>query len=278
MTAGVVGIVLASGLLHALWNLMVHSGEDRLRTMTIVGSTMAAAGAIVLACSSLPDRAVWKFVAISAAFELAYHLLLVGAYERGELSSMYPIARGTAPVLVLFGGNAFSSEPISYSMLVSVCCIGGGVLLLGLGPNVRLSGVLFAGAAGTCIAGYTVTDAIGVREASDGLVYIAAVFFLTGLPLPAILWRCRGPTVFQAPRIEVIKGVVAGAVSIAAYGSVIWAMQFGQMAMVAALRECSVLFAAVLGVWILQEAFTLRKLGGCLLLSAGLLALNVAVD
>jgi len=280
----VVAIVLLGALLHAGWNALIKAGEDKALDTALMHSLGFVAALPVLALAGLPPPAAWPWIAASLTVHVGYYIALTGAYRHGDLGLTYPIMRGLAPLLVALASSPLLGEPLALSAWVGIAGISLGVLLVGLSrgggsaaSHARALRFAFMNAA--IIATYTVIDGIGVRAAGDAVPYVAALFLVDGLPyFTLVMWR-RGadrPAAWRylAARWPVaLLGMLASAGS---YGIALWAMTRAPVAAVAALRETSVLFAALIGVRWLKEGFGVRRAAGTLLIVGGVMALRGA--
>jgi len=282
LTWGVALAVLFGAFLHAGWNALVKSSEDK----ALDTAALHVAGALlvlpILAFTGLPPAAAWPWLLASMAIHVGYYLTLTGAYEHGELGLTYPLMRGTAPMLVALSSGAVLGEALSPAAWAGAIGICTGVLVLGLSRQAlaRPKALAFALANAVAIALYTVVDGLGVRaatrEGGHALQYVAMLFLLNGWPFAAIVVRRRGLRVSAAYlRQRFPPATLGAAASLAAYGIALWAMTRAPVAVVAALRETSVLFAALLGTWFLKEAFTARRALGTAVIVAGVVALRL---
>jgi len=278
LTWPVVAAVLFGALLHATWNALVKSSQDKaLDTAVIhlVGSLLAVPLVLVV---GWPPAASWPFITASVVIHIAYYIALTGAYKHGDLGLTYPLMRGTAPLLVALSAATMLGETLSPLSWVGVLGVSCGVLALGLSRHALDSprAVGFALANAVVIAVYTVVDALGVRASGNALQYVAALFVLDGWPFAAIVFMRRGgAVVWPYARARWPVAALAAAASLGSYGIALWAMTQAPVATVAALRETSVLFAALLGVWFLKEAFNPRRAIGTAAIVAGVMALRM---
>ena len=282
MDVAVTTLVLCAALLHAGWNVAVKAGADPLLTLALI---MAFAGLAVLPAVPFlpfPQAASHPYLAVSLALHVGYSLFLLLAYRVGDLSAVYPLARGSAPLLVGGFSLLFTGEVLKGLQ-------GWGVLLISLGivslafhrgmPGRREGApILFALGTGVFIASYTVVDATGVRLAGNPHSYTAWLFLLHALPLLAIAFALRGRRVWGYLGRHWKPGLVGGIFSLLAYGIVLWALSIAPMASVAALRETSVIFAAVIGALFLQEPFGRLRIGAAVLIAVGIVLLNTGGD
>ena len=270
--------VLGAAFLHALWNAMLKSsaGDPMLDTALIVtGSTVVASA--LLPFVQTPAVPAWKFMALSSMIHFGYYVTLAGAYHRGDLSFAYPLMRGVAPLIVTLLGVAFLGERPSAQGLTGIALISLGIVVIAWFASGRhtpaAAGWALANAA--IIAAYTLVDGAGVRASGDAPAYVCWLIALEGLPFLGWLYLRRGPPAARYIVARWRRGVSAGAASLAAYGIVLWAMTRAPVAVVAALREVSVLFAALMGSLALKEGFGWRRMAGAATVVAGVAALKL---
>lgn len=279
---GVVAAVLLGALLHAAWNALVKSSADKALDTVALHVTGVVVVLPVLAVTGLPPAAAWPFLLASMLVHVGYYATLAGAYEHGDLSLTYPLMRGTGPLLVALSSVPLLGERLSPAAWAGVAGICAGVLLLGLSRHAlaRPKAVGFALANAAAIALYTVVDGLGVRAATaaggNALQYVAALFVLNGWPFAALIVRRRGLAVaWPYLRARAPVAAMGATASLASYAIALWAMTKAPVAVVAALRETSVLFAALLGTWLLREVFTLRRALGTAVIVTGVAALRL---
>ncbi len=280
LEAGVLLLVMLAAVLHASWNALVKAGDDKLVMQTLVISVHGFLAMPALFFLPLPAAASWPFLALSAVVHFVYYAGVIGAYRHGDLSQVYPIARGSAPVLVAVGAWALAGEGLSGAELLGILGVSLGIVsLTGLPRSGRdhreTKAIAFALMTGLTIAAYTLTDGMGVRRAGNALSYILWLFALEAVPLTAFaLWRRRG-RIAAAFRPHLLTGFIGSLLSGLAYGIVIWAMSIAPMAHVVALRETSVLIAAAIGSLVLQEPFGRRRIVAAGIVAAGAVLLQV---
>ncbi len=266
----VLALVLGSALLHATWNVLLRSGADRLWSITVMSLVSGLAAAIAIRFVPAPAMASWPFAVASGALQVGYCLFLVWAYEKGELSQVFPIARGAAPLLVAVGAAVFAGERLSTTAMGGLVLVSSGIIGLSLGrQRLNAHATVLALASGGCIASYMVCDGMGVRLSGQPVGYFAWMSLAQAAPMPLAYFALRRRWLAVSPDRETAKAVGGGLISIVAYGVVVWAMAGAQMAKVSGLRETSILFAAILAALFLKERFTLRR-GLC----AGLISLG----
>jgi drug/metabolite transporter (DMT)-like permease len=234
-------------------------------------NTLVALG--ILLFTGLPARESWPLLAASVMVNCLYFYFLIRAY-RGDLSLAYPVSRGLAPLLVLLMSLLVAHEVPSPIGLLGVLLISGGILVLSFrrAPSRHhLETLLWAGAVALMIAAYTVIDGLGARRAGTSAGYVAALSVLTGIAVCGTAWvRRGGPQLAQALRAGWARGLVGGLLMLLAYVFVVHAMTLAPMAQVSALRESSVIFAALLGVIVLKEPFGRDRVLASALVAAGI--------
>ncbi|GAU04435.1 EamA family transporter [Burkholderia stabilis] len=271
--------VLCAAFLHASWNALVRSSGDRLRSATVLQIAIGLFALLFLPAVAPITPVSWLCVVASAVIHVVYTLLLVRAYEHGDLTVAYPVARGTAPLLVTLGAAAFAGERLDAGAQGGLVLICAGILAIGLeggrGAKHRMTQVLpTAFATGVSIAAYSVVDGIGVRESGSTVGYTAWMFVLTGAMMAAYYRLRAGPLRLTQDVGETAKAACGGVFAALAYGIVIWAMDRAPMGPVSALRETSVVFAALIARVYLGERLTPRRAAGCLVIAAGALLIS----
>jgi len=279
LTLGVTLAVLGAGFLHAGWNALLKSspgGDALLDTATVVaGSSLW--GLAVVPFVPLPATAAWPYMATSAVIHFGYYLTLAQAYRTGDLSFAYPLMRGTAPLIVALLGIAFLRELPTAPMALGIVLISLGIVSIAFVQRRKhpASAAYWAFANAALIAVYTLVDATGARASGNAASYVSWLIFLEGLPFLVWVVARRGQVAVRYLRSSAMRGFVGGAFSLAAYGIVLWAMTRAPVAAVAALRETSVLFAALMGSLWLKEGFGLPRLAGAVSVVLGIAALKL---
>ena len=272
-------LVLLAALFHASWNAVVKIGGDRLAVLAIVNGTGAMVCLLALPLVAAPAAPSWPYLAASVALHLGYYYGLVKAYSVGDLSQVYPLARGLSPILVVAGALVFAGERPPMLGLVGVGLACAGILSLAFegGPPWRRDRAIVGYALMTSgfIAAYTVVDGLGVRLSGSTAGYIVWLFALDGLPLTLFAWLRRRGQLRAVWRVEWRKGVAGGLLALAAYAIVIWALAQGAMAAVSALRETSVIFAAFLGAVLLRERVGALRVVAAVLVAVGVVLMKV---
>src|SRR5262245_31398332 len=265
LTFGVTLAVLGAAMAHATWNAMIKSSGDVLLDMTLVVFVSGLVTAPFLFVVDLPVPAVWPYMAASMVLHIAYYVALGGASRAGDLSHGYPIMRGLAPLIVSLCAVTWLQEAPKPMVWLGVLLICGGVLSLGfVGFHWRESRVSLGWAlANSCIiASYTLVDAAGVRASGNAATYAVWLFSLDALPFTILVYLLKRQQLISYARRVWLRGLVGGSLSAGAYAIVLWAMGRAPVAAVAALRETSVVFAALIGAWLLKEGHIARRLAG----------------
>ncbi|MQQ99608.1 DMT family transporter [Glaciimonas soli] len=292
MTSGIIALVLCAALLHASWNAMLKSSGDRLWSITLM-TVGAALGALPLVLwLPLPAVASWPYIAMSVGLHVGYNLFLVRAYRAGDFGQSYPIARGSSPLLVSLGAALFAGESLGILTLLGVVLISLGIISL---SNIsfrkkvtgdatvnlqlkqsgsKIEGPLAAFATGVFIAAYTVVDGLGSRAAGHVGAYTGWMFLLDGIPLVVIYTYLHRRFPISLRTRETWNALGGGVMSLFAYGIVIWAITLAPMGPVSALRETSVLFAALIARFFLGEALTVRRMLACSVIAFGAVILG----
>ena len=272
MSPLVFAVVLLAAVLHASWNALVKSGGDPYLRLAIVNLTHSIAVLPLLPFVGFPAAEAWPWLLGSVATHLVYYFFLASGYRVGDLSHVYPIARGIAPPLVALGALLIAGEVLSLAGSAAILLVCLGIwIVAGRGPTSRRP-LLLAIGTGLSIAAYTVCDGMGGRASGDVLAYIVWLFLLDGWPFALWVALRRGRDLVATIPHAWKPAVGGGCMSIIAYGMVIWAMSIAPLAYVSALRETSVLLAAAIGTLLLGEPFGRRRI-----LAAGLVVIGVAI-
>jgi drug/metabolite transporter (DMT)-like permease len=285
----VIGLLLLAALMHASWNAILKSDNtDRLATFSVI----MLAG-FVLALPALPflpmvEPAAWKWLMASVLIHLAYYYCLLRAYALGDLSHTYPIARGSGPLLVAMVSGQLIGEELRTQDVAGVLLLTVGLLALarpaggyggrGEGAGTHRKATLFAALTGVTIAAYIIADGLGVRAAGPTaehrVAYIAWLNILEGPWLFFMALALRRQALFTYLRGAWWKGALGGTIATLGYGIAIYSLALGPMAHVAALRETSVLFGALMGTMLLGEPFGRLRVVAAFIIAAGLVLMN----
>ncbi len=278
LESGVAVAVLLAGALHAGWNTLVKTGGDRTATFVLIMLGAGLAWLPVGLVVGLPDPASWPYLGISVVVHLFYSAALLAAYRHGDLSQVYPIARGSAPALVAVGAWVVAGEHLNAMEVAGVAVVSAGILSLAWrrGPMHDRLGTIFALLAGITICIYIVSDGMGVRRSGDPLAYLSWLFVAQAMALtPFGLWL-RRRQLREAWRTSWVSGLCGGVIASISYGIAVWAMSLGPMAHVTALRETSVLIAALIGTRLLGEPFGRRRVVAAAAVASGAVILQAA--
>lgn len=270
--------VLGAAFLHAAWNGLIRSGgpgASRLVNLLVMALVQGAIGVVLLLWADLPAAAVWPWIIAAAALHTGYKLCLATAYDHGDLSRVYPLARGSAPVMVLGVSVLVGADRLTGGDVVAVLVLATGILTLAAGAirageNRRLIPWALATAAMT--TGYTLVDGLGARAAGNLAAFLGWTFALDGLLFGAAVVALRGPQVLRVPARTWRLGATAATASLGAYAVVVWAMTQAPIALVGALRETSILFALLIGWGLFGE-----RVGRDKLLAGGMILAGVAL-
>lgn len=274
-----VAAVLIAAATHAVWNALAHAVPGKIAMAALMGAGSALIAVPLVAVAPLPAGAAWPYIIASGLLHVGYNGLLLLSFRLGEFSQVYPVARGTSPWLVGVAGAVFAGDRLSPPGWAGVAIVSAGLMSLVFNRvyrPARADAPALAAALGTgcAIAAYTVIDGIGVRLSGNALSYAAWLFLLEGaLTLIAALplLRGRGPATAGAWR----TGLACAALSMLAYGLVLWAQTQGALAAVAALRETSVIAGAIIGAIFFKETFGRGRIVGAVVVAAGIALINV---
>ncbi len=282
MSWPIVLAVLCGAMLHASWNALIKSGRDQQLDTALIHTLGCGIGVVLVMTVGLPRAQALPWLATSLVIHIGYYITLVGAYRHGDLGFAYPIMRGSAPLLVALLSGRLIGEQLSVPAWLGVAGISGGVLLIGLSQprqagRSRRHALAFALANAAIIAAYTLVDGMGVRTAGDTLQYVGALFLVDGIPyFSLVLWQRRERLAETATylRARLPVALLGSCASMGSYGIALWAMTRAPIASVSALRETSVLFAALIGTVMLKERFRLQRAAGTCVIVAGVMALR----
>jgi drug/metabolite transporter (DMT)-like permease len=253
MTWAVFLAILFAALLHASWNALVKTGKDRFAAVLLLALAQGGIAACLIPVFGLPPRAAWPWVLLGSALHTGYKLFLVRAYRDADLSQVYPLARGAAPLIVTIVSALFLAEIPPPVRIAAVLAIAGGIMLMARGGGLGRTALLWAFGTAAFTASYTMADGVGARIAGSASAFAMTMFAIDGLAMAgcALAARGAGGVVRLLPAWR--SGVLAGAMSLGSYWIVIWGFTRAPLAMVAALRETSVLFAMLIGLFLLGE-------------------------
>lgn len=233
---------------------------------------MAVMGAGMVLWFGFPGHHVWPWALASGVLHLGYNLFLVRAYRHADLSLVYPIARGAAPLMTLLGSFFFTQDIVSAWMAIAIVVLVVGLMLTGLGqqsPGADPHALYYALGTACWIAAYTLVDGMGARASGNALGFAGVIFVFDGVFILVAAYWMRGRSLLKGFATNWKAGLVGGAASCAAYGIAVWAMTQAPIASVAALRETSIVFVLVLSARILKEKLGWQRIVGGLMIVGG---------
>ena len=276
MSPEITMIVLLAAIFNASWNAIVKVSGDRIAVMAVITLLGSAVSALALPFVTLPDPASWPLLGLAILIHTAYHFCLPMAYQHGDFGQVYPIARGSAPLLVTLGAAAFAGEMLGMLPLLGVLFLGVGVMSLSFDTRTGITrnprAILLALGTGALIACYTLVGGLGARQAGSVLGFAVLLTLGNGLLTFAIALTWKGKEIKQVLGGNLAPAIAGGGMQVGAYWIVIWAMAYAPLGMVSALRETSVLFAALISTIILKEGFGVWRF-----VSSGLIACGIAL-
>jgi drug/metabolite transporter (DMT)-like permease len=285
--------VLAAAVTHATWNAIAHGIKDQTLAFALIGVGGIAVAIPLIIVVAVPRGDCWPYLLASVAIHVFYNLLLMRCYRVGEFSQVYPLARGTSPLVVTILAAVFVHEHLALPQVAGVLIISAGLAGLvfagrlpgGAGesgqvvrPAMHRAAFLAAIGTGLTIAAYTTVDGVGVRLSADPAGYIGWLMLLESLCVPMFALIRRRDVVLKQPSRILLSGLLAGALSVLAYGLVLWAQTRGPLAPIAALRETSVIFGAIIGTLAFREPFGRTRIVATVIVVAGILLLNVGLS
>jgi len=270
-------LILVAAALHAGWNTLIKVNGDRVAAMATVTFAGSLLSLLALPFVSAPSAGSLPLLALTILIHTGYHFFLPVAYDHGDLGQVYPMARGSAPILVTIGAVVLAGEQGGQWTIIGTLCLAVGVMTLALdrgrASRINPRAVLFALATGACIASHTITDGLGARHAGSALGFAVWLTIGDGVLtfLIAAAWKRR--EMWRVATSNLGVGLAGGAMQIGAYWIIVWALTVAPMGTVSALRETSVLFAALISTFVLREGFGVWRF-----VSAGLVTLGLVID
>ncbi|HEX4848190.1 MAG TPA: DMT family transporter [Novosphingobium sp.] len=268
-------LMLASGAAHAVVNAVLKAGGDKMSSRALIDGSSALLILPLAFVVPLPHGA-WPWLFASFAVHLVYLVCVIKAFEGADMSAVYPVMRGTAPVLAAVASVLWLGDPISPGVALGVGLVSAGTALVAWWNAPSKRALAWALATGATIAAYTVIDAKGARAAPSAISYIVWVFLMLGFGIGAIFAAWRGPRFLAAARSEWKPGLIAGALSLVTYGLALWAYRIGDVPRLAALRESSILFGVLIAWLVLKERVGAPRLAGAGLIAGGAALLLLA--
>jgi drug/metabolite transporter (DMT)-like permease len=275
MNSLVFAAVLFAAACHAGWNAAIKRGLDPLATTIAIAVGSGVVAVPLLLFTGLPVAAAWPWVVASVLIHLVYFAALIESYRSGDMGQVYPIARGSAPLLTAAGSALVIGEHIALVAWLGIVLLAGGVVLMSLRGGRDLArldrrAVGFALFTAVTICAYSLVDGLGARTSGNAHAYTAAMFVGNGIVMAAYALVRGGPATLAGMMRQWQTGLVGGALSYVAYAIVIWAMTVAPIAIVAALRETSVLFGALIAVIILGEPLRAVRIAAAVAIVVGL--------
>ena len=272
-------LVLAAALMHASWNAVAKASGDPLVNIAVITVTGGVIALPFMAWFPWPSEETWRWLLLSGVIHFLYQLNLARMYRLGDLSQVYPIARGLAPLGVAAMGAVFVGERLAWNQVLGLVLSAAAIVVLGRSGGVggeRARGVGTALFVAVLIGLYTYSDGRGVRSVENPLLYIAWTCFMSSLPFGLYTAVVRRNTVVDSLRRGGARAVAGGVLATVGYGIALWAMARTPLALVASLREASVLFAALIGAFVLRESFGRIRILASAVLVVGLVLVQLA--
>lgn len=270
--------ILGAALLHATWNALIKVGGSKMNAMLIMTVVQGCAGAMMATTREIPTGEVWIWLIGSGFLHSTYKLFLSFAYEQGDLSRVYPIARGAAPMMVLMVGAFVLNDVVHARETLGICLLGIGILLMARGvfsngESRRLVPLALGSAIAT--ASYSLVDGVGARMLGDPVTFVAWMFVFDALVFVPVAVGLRGRAVLVSPARSWGIGALAAIASYISYAVAVWAMTHAPIALVTALRETSILFAVLIGWLIFKEPMDRAKAMAALLIVGGVVLTRI---
>jgi drug/metabolite transporter (DMT)-like permease len=261
---------LCSALIHASWNAVLKGGRDRITDSFLIALGGLVAGLAIIAWMGLPPPGAWSYILASVLIHLAYWFALFKGYDAGDMSHVYTLSRGSAPLLVALGAALTANETPPPIKMLGIALVSAGVLCVGASPRAPLRATAWAAGIGLCIASYSLVDALGARVTGNALLYLGWNMALMSVPMIAFAFYRRGVKRLLADAgVASWRGIGVGVISFAGYGLVLWAQTFAPIAQTTALRETSVVFGALIAFVFLREKLGARRWLGAFIVAAG---------
>jgi drug/metabolite transporter (DMT)-like permease len=271
MSAAVLyGLVILSAIANASWNAMMKSAGDRVMTMVAIRAVGLALGLAALPFVDWPAAAGWPWLALTALVQFGYYALLIRSYGIGDMSVVYPLARGLAPVLTTLAAWLAIGESLGAGQVLAVALISFGIMVLSFGAGASPAAVLFALATGATVAAYSFLAGMGVRTGGTVLGFQAWLEIVNGVVMVGFALATRRAALVDYARRHTATGLLAGVLSVAGFLAYLVAARSLPLGPVTALRETSVIFGAVIGTLVLREGFGLRRIAASTMVVLGI--------
>ncbi|CEP35293.1 MULTISPECIES: EamA family transporter [unclassified Halomonas] len=267
-------VVLFAAMLNAGWNALVKVGGDKIAVMALITFMGSLFSLVALPFVTIPSPESWPLLCVAILIHTAYHFSLPLAYKFGDYGQVYPIARGSAPLLVTLGAALFASEALSFPILIGILLLSVGVMALALDAKTGITqnprAIFTALGTGFFIASYTLVDGIGARQAGSAFGFAVLLTIGNGLLTFIIAMTWKHKLILEVIRNNIVSVSIGGGMQVGAYWIVIWAMAYAPLGMVSALRETSVLFAALISTFILKEGFGVWRFVSAAMIAGGI--------
>jgi len=265
-----IAAAIASAIIHASWNAALKGGTDRVTDSFLIAVGGLGAGALIIAFMGALPEVAWPYLAMTVVIHLAYWFCLFKGYDAGDMSHVYTLSRGMAPMLVGFGAAVFAQEIPPPFKVLGIALVSVGVFTVGASPRAPLKATLWAVAIGLCIASYSLVDALGSRAAGNAVIFLGWSMALMSIPMALFaFWRRGVKRLLTDAAVAPWRGIGIGVISFAGYGLVLWAQTFAPIAQVTALRETSVVWGALIAFFFLREQLGARRWLGAAIVAAG---------
>lgn len=278
ISIGVTALVIVAAMLHASWNAILKNGDDKLLDVVFAGILWAPFGLVLLFFIPLPAPESWLFLVLSSCVHMAYTCLLARTYASGDLSHAYVLLRGFSPFLIALGGFIFLGEALSTNSWAGIVLVTCGLVFMGWpakGEVFCMKTLLFVCLTAACIVTYTLIDGVGARTSGSPIGYLVC-FGLLQVPLLSVLvYVMRGKEGFIYGFRNWQRSTAILFLSYAAYGIVLWAMTKAPIGIVSALRETSVIFAVLIGVFLFKEGFAKKRIVAAILVCIGTILIKI---
>lgn len=272
-------LVLLSAFLHAIISALMKGASDKLIYRGLLGLTCAAIAAPLAFMVNVPNAQAWVWLAFGAIIHFAYQVSQVASYNRGDLSLVYPIMRGIAPALAAIFAFLILKEVQSIYAIIGLGIVV--ISLIGIGwtgqaiSDLQKSALGFAVFCGVMTALYTVIDAKGIRVSSNAMSYLVWFFMIDGIGITTLILLTRGKKILSVKRPDLIRGSIGGLLTLVSYGGALYAMSIAPVAQLAALRETTILFGAIIARFWLKEIFGRRRIMFSAALVGGLILMQL---
>ncbi len=271
-------VVLFAAMMHATWNAIIKSGLDKITDTILLSVGAAVVSILIIPFLPFPEAASWPWLGFSIFMQVTYYCLLAHVYKKGDFSFAYPLMRGSAPLFTAIASTLLLGETLNKQGWLAILFICGGILSLFLDnlfkKTIHKSVVFLALLNAIVIASYTLLDGLGVRASGHTLSYILWVFLLNGLGMIAVGFFVQPQKMKQLPLNLWLKGLLSGLLSLCSYGLALWAMTQASIALVAGLRETSILFGMAIATFFLKERFGIARLVAVIMIMTGVILMK----